>query len=113
MTIRGQHEGEFVALQGAVVVGEADAAIELRIAGQALFHARHADEDDADAGAVEHVSDAFERGHRQTLGLVKDQHFDQGLTLDDPAALHVTMEVLIDAQLHPHDVVGEGGTQVA
>ncbi len=95
------------------MVGEADAAVELRIARQALFHARHADKDDADADAVEQVPDAFERGHRQPLGLVEDQHFDQGLTLDDPAALHVTMEVLIDAQLHPHDVVGEGGTQVA
>jgi hypothetical protein len=34
--VTGQHEGEFVALQGAVVVDAAAAAVELRIAGQAF-----------------------------------------------------------------------------
>jgi hypothetical protein len=39
-----------------VVVGEADPALELRVARQALLEAGHADKDDADAGPVEDVA---------------------------------------------------------
>lgn len=74
--VAGEHEGQLITLQGPVVMGEADPAIELRVAFQFAFQAGHADQDDADAGAVEDIADLFEALGREMLGLVDDKQFD-------------------------------------
>ncbi len=51
--VPGEYEGQFVALQRPVVVGEADPAVELGIACHPFFDAGHADEHQAGAGAVD------------------------------------------------------------
>ena len=55
-----KHEGQFVALQGAVVMGKSDAAIKLWVTLKTFFEAGHSDEDDADARAIEDISDMFQ-----------------------------------------------------
>ena len=98
----GENEREFVALQRPVVVRKTDAAVKLRIAGQALFHTRHADENDADTSAVEDVPDEFERRDRQTLGLVENQHFNKRLgKFYDAAVFHVAMKMIINTEVRP------------
>ncbi len=46
--VPGEDEVEFLADEGAVLVGESDPAVELGVAGESSFDAGHADEDDAD-----------------------------------------------------------------
>ncbi|MEV0296430.1 hypothetical protein [Nocardia sp. NPDC050710] len=50
--VPGQHECEFLACQRPVVVGEADAAVELRVAGEDFLDAGHPDEQQAVVAAV-------------------------------------------------------------
>jgi hypothetical protein len=72
-------------------------------ARQALFHAGHADQDDPDSSAVEHVPNKFERRHREALGFVQNQHFDPALIFDDQAILFIiTIQMIFDADLDPH-----------
>jgi hypothetical protein len=52
-----EDEGEFVGAEGPAWVGEADAAVELGVAGEAFFDAGHADEDDSHGVAVVVVVD--------------------------------------------------------
>ena len=67
--------GELVASQRLVFVGEADAAVELGVAGEAFFDAGHADEDDAHPVAVVEVADLFEPGGFESVGFVDDEQF--------------------------------------
>ena len=55
-----EDDGEFLGGEVAVFVGEADTAVELGVAGQALFDAGHADEDDAHGVTVVVVTDLFQ-----------------------------------------------------
>ncbi len=74
--VPGEDEGQFVALQRPVVVGEADPAVELGIACHPFFDAGHADEHQAGAGAVELVPEIFQRGGGQPFGFVDDEELD-------------------------------------
>jgi hypothetical protein len=65
-----EDEGEFVVAKGAVVVGEADSAVELRVPAEPLLDPGHADQDEPDVVAVVAVSDQFERGGGEAFGLV-------------------------------------------
>ena len=96
-----------------MVVREADAAVELRVARQALLHARHADQDDAHAGAVEDVADELERRRLQALGLVDDHHLDEAV-LVSPSDLHaLAAELLLDAPADRDEAVGHGVAEAA
>jgi len=52
---------------------EADAEIELRIASQTLFEARHADQYQPDPSLIENAPDVFEARHLEPVGFVNDQ----------------------------------------
>ncbi len=56
-----------------MLVREADPAIELGVAREALFDAGHADQDDAHVVAVAIVADLLETGRFRTVGLVDDE----------------------------------------
>jgi hypothetical protein len=107
----GKHEGELVALKRSVVMGKADATVELRIARQAFFHARHADQDDASSRAIEDVAHELDRGRRQPLGLVDDQHLDVGVGVEG-ARYVVSADVLLDAGANPRDARAQSVAQV-
>lgn len=62
LPVVGEHEAQFVAAERPVVVGEADSAVELRVARQARFEAGHADQDQAEGAAVEDVAQLLEGG---------------------------------------------------
>ena len=55
--VAGQHGHGLVALQRVVRVGEADAAVELRVAFELALDAGHSDQDDAQTGTIEDVPD--------------------------------------------------------
>ena len=110
--VAGEHEAELVAGERAVVMGEAHAAVELGVAGEALLHAGHADQDDAHAGAVEAVADELEPRRREALGLVEDQQLHEALPGHDPARL-APVVVIVDAGVGPVHVGLERLAQVA
>jgi hypothetical protein len=91
-----QNERKFITLQGPVVMSKADAAVKLRIAGQALLHARHADKDDTDASAVQYVADKFEARDGQPLGFIEDEHLNVHITFPVVPS-DMTVEVIVDA----------------
>src|SRR5262249_5163060 len=62
---------------------------------------------------VEKIPDKFERGHRQTLGLVEDQHFNKRLVrCHDQATFHVPMKMIVNARGHPSYMPIESFPQV-
>ncbi|GAB2820566.1 hypothetical protein GCM10027073_59660 [Streptomyces chlorus] len=65
----------FVRGERPVVVDEADATVELGVAGEALLDAGHADEDHADAGAVVVVPELFQARGLEAVGFVDDEEF--------------------------------------
>ncbi|WP_435592759.1 hypothetical protein [Nocardia sp. bgisy118] len=73
--VPGQYEGEFFTGQGPVVVGESDAAVELRVAGEGLLDAGHADEQQPVIPAVVAVTQVFD-GVGRAFGLVDDDQLD-------------------------------------
>ena len=77
------------------VMGEADSAVKLRIAGHALFDAWHADQDEADVVAVEEVTHIFQSGGIEALRFVKD---DQLHVIPRQSAYRFP-RVLIDADV--------------
>ena len=70
---RGEDSGELVGSEGPVLVGEADAAVELGVAGEAFLDAGHANEDDAHVVAVVLVADLLEARALEPVGFVDDQ----------------------------------------
>jgi len=62
--------GHIFGVDGPVLVGEADAAVELGVAGQLAFEPGHADEDQSDVVAVEEVAELFEGVGFEPVGLV-------------------------------------------
>ncbi|GAA3614066.1 hypothetical protein GCM10022223_32870 [Kineosporia mesophila] len=99
----GQDEGEFVAGQGLVVVGESDAAVQLGVAGQAFFDAGHADQDQAEVVPVEPVAQVFQGRGGKTFGFVDDQKFDVIESAPGGRA-GLAVNVLVDADV---DAAGE------
>lgn len=71
-----EHEAQFRLDEGMVFVGEADTAIELRIAAELLFDSWHADEDEPDIRAVVAVPQVFQRVSAEAFRLVDDDQFD-------------------------------------
>ncbi len=64
---------EFVAAEGAVAVGEAEAAVELGVVAEALVDAGHTDQDDREVGAVVFVAEQLKRGGGESLSFVDDE----------------------------------------
>ena len=58
----GQDEREVVGVERLVLVGEADPAVQLGVAGQLPVEAGHADQDQAEVAAVEEVAELFQAG---------------------------------------------------
>ena len=58
----GEHGRDVVGVQRPVLVGEADPAVELRVAGELPVEAGHADQDQAEVAAVEEVAELFQAG---------------------------------------------------
>ena len=73
-----QDEEQFVGGERPVLVDEADPAVELRVAGEALFDAGHADEDHAELAAVVVVAELLQCGGLEPVGLVDDEQLDEG-----------------------------------
>lgn len=69
----GQDCGEFIRSELAVLVGEADPAVELRVASEAFLDPGHADQDDAHVAMVEIVADLLEAGGLESVGFVDDE----------------------------------------
>ena len=57
LLVAGQDEQQFLAREGAVAVGEPEAAVELGVVAEALVDAGHADEHEGDVVAVVEVSE--------------------------------------------------------
>lgn len=100
--------GEFVTAERTVFVGEADAAVELRVAREAFFNAGHADEDDAHVVAVVEIADLFEAGGFEAAGFVDDKQFCV------PAVLGFGMDVGVDVTVPgiingPRDLLARAG----
>ena len=72
----GEDDGEVLGVQGSVLVGEPDAAVELRVAREAFLQSRHPDQDQAGLAAVIAVAQLLERGGLQAVGLVDDHELD-------------------------------------
>ena len=79
--VAGEDEGQFIPLQRAIVVCEADPAVELRIAFQFSFQARHPDQDNPDPGPVEDIAHMFKTLRRKSFGLIDYQNFDSPLSM--------------------------------
>ena len=71
--VAAQDEGELVVAEGSVFVGEADAAVELRVAGQALVDVGYPDEQEPERSAVEAVAQVLQGRRGQPIGLVDDE----------------------------------------
>ena len=67
-----EDELHLVARKRRIWMGKTDAAVELRVAAHAFFDAGHADEDQADLGAVELVTQMFQGRIGQPFGLIDD-----------------------------------------
>jgi hypothetical protein len=72
-----QHEGELVCAEGPVFVNEADPAVQLRLAGEGLLYAGHADQDHAEVAAVVVVAELLEGGRLEPVCFVDDEQFDE------------------------------------
>lgn len=73
----GENGGELVGGQGSVFVGGADAAVELRVAGEPFLDAGHADEDDAQVVPVEEVADLLEARCFEAVCFVDDEQLGE------------------------------------
>jgi hypothetical protein len=72
-----QHEGELFCAEGPVFVDEADPAVQLRVAGEGLLDAGHADQDHAEVAAVVVVAELLEGGWLEPVCFVDDEQFDE------------------------------------
>jgi hypothetical protein len=55
------------------LMDKADAGIELRIASQTLFEARHADQDKAEVATVVEIAELFQAGHFEPISFIDNQ----------------------------------------
>lgn len=72
-----EDEEELLAAQCAVLVREAEAAVELWVVAEAFVDAGHADEDHREVGTVVLVPEQLEGGGREPFGFVDDQQLDE------------------------------------
>ena len=73
----GEHGGELVGVERAVLVSEADAAVQLGVARQAPFDAGHADQDHAHGVPVVVVADLLQAGGLEPVGLIDDEQLGE------------------------------------
>jgi hypothetical protein len=71
-----EDEEEFVAADGSVAVGEAEAAVELGVVAEALVDSGHPDEDHGELGAVVPVAQHLQGGGGEPFGFVDDEKLD-------------------------------------
>lgn len=67
-----EHERWFIAERWTIVMGEADSAVELRVAGHALFDAWHNDQDRAGVLAIEDITHLLQSGSVETLRFLRN-----------------------------------------
>jgi hypothetical protein len=72
-----ENEEKFVAAEGAVVVGEAEAAVELGVVPESLVDSGHADEDHREVFAVVSAAEQLESRGCESFGFVDDEEFDE------------------------------------
>jgi len=75
MPVVRDHEREVFGVQWLALVGEADPAIEMGVAGEWPVEAGHADQDQAEVVAVEEVSELFQPAGFQSVCFVDDHEF--------------------------------------
>jgi hypothetical protein len=97
----GQDEPQLFGAERPVLVGEADAALELRVAGEAFLEAGHADQDQSDPVAVEEVAQRLERGGLDAVGFVDDEQLDVGAFGRVAEELARRVQVLVDGVVQP------------
>lgn len=68
-----EDEEEFVAAEGAVVVGEAESAVQLGVVPESLVDAGHTDEDHREVFAVVSVAEQFKGSGVESLCFVDDE----------------------------------------
>jgi len=74
--VPAEDEREFVVAERPVLVGEADAAVELGVARQSLVDAGHPDQQKTKGAAVEAVAQVLQGRWGQPVGLVDDEQVD-------------------------------------
>ena len=97
--VAGEDEGEFVVGEGLVLVGEADAAVELGEDGEAFLEAGHADEQQPETASVKAVAEVFEGGWGEPVGFVDDDELDvlEGIGLRITPGRDVLVDADVDA----------------
>ena len=75
----GQHRGDVLGVQGPVLVGEPDAAVELRVAGEL---------------AVEEVAELFQPAGFQSVGFIDDEQFGRAVSVRVHVELWVKVRVV-------------------
>lgn len=102
-----QDEEQFLFAQGPVLVGEADAAVELGVVAELLLQTGHADQDEGDVVAVVAVSQQFQCGGAEAFGLIDDDQLHVVPAVAPPARLWRDLpgrrEVLLDADVGAGD----------
>ncbi len=93
-------------------MSKTNAAVQLGIAGKALFHSRHADQDDANASAVKYVADKFKACDGQPLGFIEDEQFNMYFTFPIVPS-DMAVEVIVDAIIDSAYAINEGFFQIA
>ena len=83
--------GDVFGVEWLVLVGEADPAVELGVAGRLPVGAGHADQDDAEVVAVEEVAELFETVGLEPVGLVDDEQFGAAGVLGVPLEFRVVV----------------------
>src|SRR5699024_901240 len=67
------NEAQFVCGQGSIFVGEADSAVQLRVAAELFFNTGHADQDQSHVGAVVLVAKVFQSVGTEAFGFIDDE----------------------------------------
>src|SRR5699024_12093427 len=65
-----ENEAQFVCGQGSIFVGEADSAVQLRVAAELFFNTGHADQDQSHVGAVVLVAKVFQSVGTEAFGFI-------------------------------------------
>ena len=94
LPVVGEDDGEVFGVQGPVLVGEPDPAVELRVAGELPVEAGHADQDHAQVAAVEEVAELFEAAGLEPVGLVDDQQFGVAVLVEVQVELGVVAGIV-------------------
>ena len=109
----GQDERELFVAERPVLVGEADAAVQLGVAGQPLVDPGHADEKQPEGPAVEAVPQVLQGLRRQAVGLVDDKQVNVVRLTAGAQPDVVAVHVVVDAPLDPGEQLVEVPVELA